>query len=579
MGEKTMGERIVIVGAVAAGPKAACRARRLMPDAQITIVDQDDLISYGGCGIPYFVSGDVADEKDLRSTTFNMVRDVYYFKQAKGFEVRTMTKALSIDLKQKLLHVEDVRTKAKGSIPYDKLILATGSRPNILPIPGNDLGGIFTISSLHQAIAIKDCLAKGQVGKAVIIGGGAIGIEMAEAMADLWGVETTIVEFMPQILPKIMDQTLASMIEHHLKKNGVNVYTQETALKFEGDEQGKIYKVITDKREIEADLVIMAVGVRPRGELAKDAGLLVSPQGGIVVNQRMQTSDPSIYAAGDCVETYNMISGKKAYAPMGSIANRQGRVVADNLAGIPSTFEGVIGSFIMKVFDLSVGATGLSLDVAKAEGFDAVSAPCAQFDRAHFFINKENMFLNMVVDRTDKRVLGLQGIGAMGDGLMARINAVVGLIEKKAVISDFSNLELPYAPPFSTAVDILNATANVADNMVAGRFRPIDVKKFIAWLDGKESHPDWLVIDLRHPAEAARFIEKFQDCWRLLLYDKFRDEYEQLPEDKMLILICNAGAKAYEAQCFLDSVNIKNTVVLPGGLNVIRNLGVDWLPT
>ncbi len=574
-----MGEKIVIVGAVAAGPKAACRARRLMPDAQITVVDQDDLISYGGCGIPYFVSGDVADEKELRSTTFNMVRDAYYFKQAKGFEVRTMTKALSIDLKQKLLHVEDFRTTEKDSIPYDKLMLATGSRPNVLPIPGNDLDGIFTISSLHKAIAIKDCLSKGQVGKAVVIGGGAIGIEMAEAMADLWGVETTIVEFMPQILPRIVDQTLASMVEHHLKENGVTVYTQETARKFEGDDQGKVCKVITDKREIETDLVIMAVGVRPRGELAKDAGLLVSSQGGIVVNQRMQTSDPDIYAAGDCVETYNLISGKKAYAPMGSIANRQGRVVADNLAGIPSTFDGVVGSFIMKVFDLSVGATGLSLDVAKAEGFDAMGALCAQYDRAHFFPTKENMFLNMVVDRSDKRVLGLQGMGAMGDGLMARINAAAGLFEKKAVISDFSNLELPYAPPFSTAVDILNATANVADNTVSGRFRAIEVEDFVTWLNGEESHPDWLAIDLRHPAEAAPFIEKFQDRWRLVLYDKFRSEYEQLPKDKMLILICNAGAKAYEVQCFLDSVNIKNTVVLPGGLNVIRNLGVDWWPS
>ncbi|RKX62613.1 MAG: pyridine nucleotide-disulfide oxidoreductase [Thermodesulfobacteriota bacterium] len=574
-----MSEKIVIVGAVAAGPKAACRARRLMPDAQITIVDQDDLISYGGCGIPYFVSGDVADEKELRSTTFNMVRDAYYFKQAKGFEVRTMTKALSIDLKQKFLHVEDVRTTEKDSIPYDKLMLATGSRPNVLPIPGNDLDGIFTISSLHKAIAIKDCLAKGRVGKAVVIGGGAIGIEMAEAMADLWGAETTIVEFMPQILPRIVDQTIASMVEQHLKKNGVTVYTKETARKFEGDDQGNVCKVITDKREIEADLVIMAVGVRPRGELAKNAGLLVSSQGGIVVNQRMQTSDPSIYAAGDCVETCNLISGKKAYAPMGSIANRQGRVVADNLAGIPSTFNGVVGSFIMKVFDLSVGATGLSLDVAKAEGFDAISALCAQYDRAHFFPTKENMFLNMVVDRSDKRVLGLQGMGAMGDGLMARINAVAGLLEKKAVISDFSNLELPYAPPFSTAVDILNATANVADNTVSGRFRAIDVKDFVAWLNGEESHPDWLAIDLRHPAEATHFIEKFQDRWRHMPYDKFRDEHEQLPKDKMLILICNAGAKAYEVQCFLDSVNIKNTVVLPGGLNVIRNLGVDWWPS
>jgi NADPH-dependent 2,4-dienoyl-CoA reductase/sulfur reductase-like enzyme/rhodanese-related sulfurtransferase len=579
MGEKTMGEKIVIVGAVAAGPKAACRTRRLMPDAQISLIDQDNLISYGGCGIPYFVSGDITDEKELRSTTFNMLRDDYYFKRAKGIEVWTMTKALSIDPKQKLLHVEDVRTMEKDSIPYDKLILATGSRPNILPIPGNDLDGVFTISSLHKAIAIKDCLAKGRVGKAVVIGGGAIGIEMAEAMADLWGVETTIVEFMPQLLPRIIDRTLASMVEHHLKENGITVYTQETARKFEGDDQGKICKVITDKREIETDLVIMAVGVRPRSELAKDAGLLVSSQGGIVVNQRMQTSDPNIYAAGDCVETNNLISGKKAYAPMGSIANRQGRVVADNLAGIPSTFNGVIGSFIMKVFDLSVGSAGLSLDVAKAEGYDAVGALCAQYDRAHFFPNKKNMFLHMVVDRSDKRVLGLQGIGALGDGLMARINAVAGLLERKAVISDLSNLELPYAPPFSTAIDILNATANVSDNVVSGRVRSIDIEEFISWMDGNETHPDWLVIDLRHPADAARFIEKFPDRWQLMLYDKFREEYEQLPKDKMLILTCNAGAKAYEVQCFLDSVDIKKTVVLPGGLNVIRNLGVDWWPS
>jgi rhodanese-related sulfurtransferase len=369
------------------------------------------------------------------------------------------------------------------------------------------------------------------------------------------------------------------MVEHHLKENGITVYTQETARKFEGDDQGKICKVITDKREIETDLVIMAVGVRPRSELAKDAGLLVSSQGGIVVNQRMQTSDPNIYAAGDCVETNNLISGKKAYAPMGSIANRQGRVVADNLAGIPSTFNGVIGSFIMKVFDLSVGSAGLSLDVAKAEGYDAVGALCAQYDRAHFFPNKKNMFLHMVVDRSDKRVLGLQGIGALGDGLMARINAVAGLLERKAVISDLSNLELPYAPPFSTAIDILNATANVSDNVVSGRVRSIDIEEFISWMDGNETHPDWLVIDLRHPADAARFIEKFPDRWQLMLYDKFREEYEQLPKDKMLILTCNAGAKAYEVQCFLDSVDIKKTVVLPGGLNVIRNLGVDWWPS
>ena len=573
-----MSERIVVVGAVAAGPKAACRAKRLMPDTRITLIDQDDLISYGGCGIPYFVSGDVQDEKELRSTSFHMLRDVYYFTQAKGLEMRTLTRAVSIDRQKKLLHVEDIRTGVKDSIPYDKLMLATGSRPNVLPIPGNDLDGIFTISNLHKAIEIKERLSKGRVGKAVVIGGGAIGIEMAEAMTDLWGIETTIVEFMPQLLPLIVNRTLASMVEQHLREHGVTVYTQETARQFEGDDQGHVCKVITDKREIEADLAIMAVGVRPNGELAKDAGLLVSPQGAIVVNQRMQTSDPGIYAAGDCVETYNLVSGKKAYAPMGSLANRQGRVVADNMAGIPSTFDGVVGSFIMKVFDLCVGATGLSLEVAGAEGFDAVEAFGAQYDHAHFFPTRDLMFLHLIADRSTRRVLGIQGIGAMGDGLLARVNAAAGLLERKAVISDFSNLEMAYAPPFSTAVDILNATANVADNLVSGRLRTMDVGDFDAWLNGDESHPDWLAVDLRDPKEAEPFIEKFNDRWIIFLYDKFRDDYEQLPKDKLLILICNAGSKAYEVQCFLDNLQIRNTVVLAGGLNVVRKLGVEWWP-
>ncbi len=571
-----MSQKIVVVGAVAAGPKSACRARRLLPDADITLLDQDDLISYGGCGIPYFVSGDVADEKELRSTSFHMVRDSRFFQEAKGLKIRTLTRAVSIDRKEKLVNVENVKTGEKDQIPYDQLVLATGSRPNVIPIPGHDLKGVYTISSLHKAIAIKDLLAQGKVGKAVVIGGGAIGIEMAESLADLWGVETAIVEFMPQVLPRIVDPTIASMVEQHLRENNVEVFTSEAAQKFEADDDGWVRRVVTNKRELECDLVIMAAGVRPRSELARDAGLEVSPMGGIVVNQRMQTSDPSIYAAGDCVETFNLITGKKAYAPMGSVANRQGRVVADNLAGIPSRFDGVVGSFIMKVFDICVGATGISTEVALSEGYRAVNAMVVQSDRAHFFPTQALMFNNLVVDSSDKRVLGLQGFAKMGDGLLARINAAAGMIARGARISDFSNLELAYAPPFSTAVDVLNAAANTADNLVEGRLKVVTTEDFVDWMDGKTEHPDWMAVDLRHPKEAEPWAEAYPDRWIALVYDKVRAEYQGLPKDKTLILICNAGTRSYEIQVFLRSKGITDTLVLPGGLNVIRRLGVSW---
>ena len=571
-----MSQRIVVIGAVAAGPKAACRVKRLLPDAEVTIVDQDDLISYGGCGIPYFVSGDVADEKELRSTSFHMVRDARFFHDAKGLNVMTLTRAVSIDRKEKVVDVEGVESGEKKQIPYDKLVIATGSRPNVIPVPGHDLQGIFTISSLHKAIAIKDLLAQGKVDKAVVIGGGAIGIEMAEALADLWGIETKIVEFMPQVLPRIVDKTIASMVEQHLRENNVEVFTNEAAKRFEGDDSGWVTKVITNNRELECDLVVMAAGVRPRGELAKDAGLEVSPYGAIVVNQRMQTSDPDIYAAGDCVETYNLVTGKKAYAPLGSVANRQGRVVADNIAGIPTRFDGVVGSFIMKVFDTCVGATGISTDVAVAEGFDAVSAMVVQSDRAHFFPTQALMFNNLVVNRTDRRVLGLQGFAKMGDGLLARLNAAAGMLARRAVIEDFSNLELAYAPPFSTAVDVLNAAANVADNLVSGRLKIVSTEQFVAWMDGKEEHPEWMVLDLRHPKEAEPWVKAYPEKWYAMVYDQVRKNYEKLPKDKTLIIICNAGTRSYEIQVFLRSRGMDNTLVLPGGLNVIRRLGVSW---
>ena len=573
-----MGQKIVIVGGVAAGPKAACRVKRLMQDAEVTIIEQDTLFSYGGCGIPYYVSGDVSDESELRATSFHMVRNEDFFKDAKGVIVKSGTRAIAIDRKNKTVQVEDVASGEKSDVPYDSLMIATGSRPFTLPIPGVDLDGVFTISDLHKAIEIKDRIAKQKVDKAVVIGGGAIGLEMAEAFKDLWGVETSVVEFMPQVLPRIVDKPFASMLVKHMRENDVDIFLGEGAEEIIGVD-GKVTGLRTANRTIEADLVIMAAGVRPRSEIAAEAGLQISPMGAIVVNERMQTSDPSIYAAGDCVEVMNLVSGKKAYAPLGSLANKEGRVVGDNMAGIPSTFKGCVGSFIMKAFDVCIGATGLSLDVALAEGFDADVALTAPSDRAHFFPTEAVVCFQMVFDRRTRRVLGVQGFGPMGDGISARIDAAAAYITMGATIEDFGNLEMAYAPPFSAAIDSINALAYVADNLCDGRLRKVSIGDFMAWMDDFSKEPEWMALDIRHPNEATPCVEKFgADKWVSVAYNEVRKRYKELPTDKKLIILCDAGTRSFEIQSFLNSVDIKNTLVLSGGFSMLRRIGIDWDP-
>jgi NADPH-dependent 2,4-dienoyl-CoA reductase/sulfur reductase-like enzyme len=439
-----------------------------------------------------------------------------------------------------------------------------------------DLPGVYTISDMHQAIAIKEQLAKGKVGRAVVIGGGPIGIEMAESFGDLWGVETTIIELMPQILTRIVDPIFSKMLTHHLETNGLHVFTDELVMAIEAD--GEAYKVITNKQEISTDIIVMAVGVHPRSQLAREAGLLVGPTGGIVVNNRLQTSDPNIYAAGDCVEVTNLVSGKKGIAPFGSLANRQGRIVADNLAGIASTFNGVINSFIMKAFDVCIGATGLCLESALAEGFDADMAITAQSDRAHFFPTQAIIPLQMVFDKTTRRVLGFQGFGPMGDSVLARLDAAAALIAKGATIEDLINLEMAYAPPFATALDALNATANVAENTIAGRLRAVSAEEFLSWMGKPGTQPDWLALDIRHPNEAGPFKEAFADRWLTIPYVNIRSRASEIPTDKTLIIICDAGTRSYEIQRYLDSINNKNSLVLGGGFNLMRRIKVDWWP-
>jgi len=369
------------------------------------------------------------------------------------------------------------------------------------------------------------------------------------------------------------------MLETHLKESGVAVFTGEGASAIEGKD-GKVCRVVTPKRTLEADLVVMAVGVRARSELAQAAGLLVSAFGNIMVNERLQTSDPNIYAAGDCIEVKNSITGKGSIAPMGSLANKEGRIVGDNLAGIPTKYKGWIGSFIMKAFERCIAATGLSLDAALAEGFAAAAVTTAQSDRAHFFPSQAVIPLRIIFDTKTRRVLGCQGFGPASDAVLARIDAAAGIIGQGGTIDDLSQLEMAYAPPFATALDALNATANVADNLCAGRLRYVNTREFLEWMDDFSSRPDWVALDLRHPNEAGPFVEKYgKEKWLSLPYIEIRERHTQLPKNKTMLIICDAGTRSSEIQIFLDHAGLANNLVLGGGFNLIRRMGVTWWPS
>lgn len=566
-----MSLKVVVVGGVALGPKAACRIKRVAPDADVTMVDASKLISYGGCGIPYYVSGDVSDHQQLQETSFHMVRDEQFFQSCKDFKVMTETRALSIDRKAKTVLVQG-KDGTQTALPYDKLVLGTGSTPRKLPIPGRELGNVFTVATLDEAIRIKEQIAGG-VGSAVIVGGGFIGLEMAEAFADMWGIETTVVEVADQIMPGFMSKTMATIAERHLAENGVTVRTSELVQSIEG-ENGKVARVVTNKRAIDAELVILAVGVIPNDTLAREAGLLCSERGGIVVSKTMQTSDPDIYAGGDCVLVENMVTGKPGYYPLGSLANRQGRVIGTNVAGGRETFDGAIGTYIIKLFEYGFGGTGLSLPVALREGFDAFSTHVIMSDHSHFFPKHDMVSLEIVVERPTGRVLGLQGACRNGDSLKDRVDAVAAILKYRPTLRDVSNMELAYAPPFGSAMDVLNAAANAAENILVGRCAPIQPEEFTRLWENR-AQENLLCIDTREWGNAEPYVIKYPEYWKNIPQGQIKDRLDEIPRDKKIVLLCNTGGRSYESQIILRHAGFLEPVNLQGGMGFVKQTGFD----
>ncbi|MFC1925818.1 FAD-dependent oxidoreductase [Chloroflexota bacterium] len=544
--------RIVVIGASAAGLRAAARARRLLPDASVTVIDEGSIISYSGCGMPYFVSGDVESPDKLRQTTYGLIRDPEFFLSTKDLKVITETKVEKIDRESKKVLCKSLKSEDTSEYAYDKLVLATGSSPIMLPNVAEANERISTFKTLSQAIFIKQSLQNKKISSVGIVGAGPIGCELAEAFSSLWGAEVVVIDAAPTILPNMLDSEMAAAVEKYLTSEGVEVNTDCPLESITESDDGVV--INTDEDEFPVDHAIVAVGVRPNSKLAADCGLSVGKTGGIVVDEEMVTSDPDIYAAGDCVEVKNLISGSSLLMPLGSLANRQGRVVGSNLGGRNERFGAVVGSAVVKIFDMNVAATGLTEASARQAGFDVGCAWGTFLDKADFFPEAANIHLKMVFDKDSGRLLGLQGYGK-GD-LVKRIDVFAALLKNERKLEDILDTEFAYAPPYAPAVDPLFSLACAARNSL---------------IDGIEAIPpdsptgDRLVLDVREESEtkARPLREKYMQ--HIPLGD-LRARCGEIPGDKQIICVCPKGLRSAEAIRILKEKGFDNAVYLGGGL-------------
>ncbi|WP_129125767.1 FAD-dependent oxidoreductase [Geomonas oryzae] len=547
-----MKRRIVVVGANAAGAKAAAKARRINPRAEITVIDRGSFISYGACGIPYYVSDTVPDVKELMSTPVGVVRDANFFKKVKGVSVKTNTEVTGIDREAKVIRLRE-GAGAETSLPYDKLILATGSSPFVPKIENVGLKNILTVKSIEDAELLKESALSCRA--ACIVGGGLIGLETAEALRQK-GMQVTLVEMRDQLLPGVLDAEVAASVEKHVKQQGVTVLTGCAVTGFAGE--GSVAKVMVGEREIEADLVVLAPGATPNVQLAREAGLAIGTTGAIAVDQMLRTSDPDIYACGDCCETTHLVTGKKVFVPLGSTANKQGRVAGINAAGGEATFAGVIGTSILKVFTFNAGKTGLTETEARANGFDVETVLSPAPDRAHFFPGAKPIMLKLVADRSTGRILGLQ---AAGEGAVdKRLDAAAAAITFKATAEQLSQLDLAYAPPYGAAMDNLIVAADIMKNKLSGHARGISAREVKRKLDEEE---DFILLDVRSPAEHG---EIGIEGAKLIPLGVLREKLEELPKDKEIVTFCKISLRGYEAQKILDAAGFTNVKFMDGGI-------------
>jgi len=552
-------KKIVIIGGVACGMKTASRLRRRDPDAEITVIEKGGYLSYGACGFPYYLSGMVKEHTGLLDTPIGVVRDEAFFKNVKGVTAHVHTEAIKIDPGQKTVEARSTDTGERLILSYDKLVMATGAFPFVPPLEGKDLEGVFRLSSMEDALAAKKFLSEKSVQKGVIVGGGLIGLEVAEALS-LQGISVTVVEKLEHIVPGLLDKEMALLLTRYLEQKGISIRTGISARKFADNGSGMLKAVVTEDEEIPAEFALVSIGVRPNVSLAREAGIEIGGTGAIKVNEHQQTSDPDIYAGGDCAENMHRLTGKAVYTPMGSTANKHGRVIADHIAGDDTAFPGVMGTGIFKVFDYSVGRTGLSEREAKEQGFDTVCATVSGPDRPHFYEGAQPIIIKLIAEKATGNILGAQMLG-LGD-VAKRLDIVVSFLSFNGTVERLAALDLAYAPPYSPAMDNIITTANVLGNKLSGialGCSPLEVKTKL------DQGDDFVFLDVRSPGEYEE-VRIDHPAVRLLPLGRLRTEADSLPRDKEILISCKTSLRAYEAQLILQARGFERVRFMDGGI-------------
>jgi NADPH-dependent 2,4-dienoyl-CoA reductase/sulfur reductase-like enzyme/rhodanese-related sulfurtransferase len=544
--------QVLIIGGVTAGPKAAARLRRLEEELDITIIEKKRFLSYSGCGLPEYISGNVKSSKELMSSADATVRDIDFFESIQNIDIMNNTEALRIDREKKKVQVKDLVNQTETDLPYDYLVLATGADPSLPDIEGLHQEGIYTLNSLEDAEVVKKAFSRKVAQDVFIIGAGLVGISIAKSLVET-GKRVTIIEKRGYILFHLMDRDIAVRLENELKSKGIKILTSENTQNITRTDRSLAIR--TDKGTYNADLIIVSTGVTPNVKLAADAGLELGATGGVKVNSHLQTSDESIYAIGDCAESTNIVTAKHEYWPLGSISTKMGRIAANNIAGIDSEFHGSLGTALFQIMDINVARTGLNEREAWRSGFETETAVCTGLDSAHYYGNAEIVVLKVIADKQTQRLLGAQMYSRAT--IAGRIGILATAITQGSTLEECFKLDLGYAPAFNNPIDIVQSGCLVLKNKIDGLVNFITADEFEKQqenIDGVISvcplaiYPDTIIPDsINIPLETIR------------------DTRIPFEKDAKLVLYSRTSSGAYMAYRYLITCGFTNMYVLEGG--------------
>jgi NADPH-dependent 2,4-dienoyl-CoA reductase/sulfur reductase-like enzyme/rhodanese-related sulfurtransferase len=558
-------EKIVIIGGVAAGATAAAKVRRISPDAQIVMLEAGPDISFANCGLPYYIGGDIKSRSKL------ILQSPESFNEQYNVEVHVNTIVSAIDRAARQVKAMDTRSGEQMTFGYTKLILAQGGRPIKPTLPGADLGHVFSLWTLIDMDQISNFLAEKKPQTAVVVGGGFIGLEMVEALVKR-GLKVNVVEMMPHVMA-IMEPETAGFIENELLAYGVGLHTGA------GVTEIKQRSVKLDNGKVlDADMVLLSIGVRPTLQLAKEAGLEIGQAGGLLVNAQLQTSDPDIYAAGDMVEIEHRINGKKVRIPLAGPANRQGRIAAENAMGGNHSYKGSIGTSVVRVFEAVAGITGLSLKQARAEGIDADAIVVHKEHHTSYYPGAETVTAMLVYDRETGVILGGQTAGYKGAD--KRLDVIATAAAAKLTVSDLADIDFAYSPPIGTANDAINMAAYAAENRISGFSPSVTVTELDQLISGKNP----VFVDVR---DVFAFKKSHVKGAIHIPLEVLAQQKQSIPANRLVIVYDETGKKGHQALRTLLGAGFKEVVNISGGHTSLqrqaratgfKHLQIDLLP-